>query len=67
MLLVDRHRSRTPSEEEIMDANRDNTSAPESTIEKAAATPEPLFRRYQIKVRTDLRLGALPLGRPPIF
>ena len=27
---------------------------------------EPLFRRYQIKVKAGLRAGALPTGHPPI-
>jgi hypothetical protein len=29
-------------------------------------TPEPMFRRYQIKVKAGVRLGAVPTGRPPI-
>lgn len=27
---------------------------------------EPLFRRYQIKIKAGLRSGALPTGRPPL-
>jgi hypothetical protein len=40
------------------------------TIEsdKASETPnrEPLFRRYQIKIKAGVRAGAVPTGRPPI-
>jgi hypothetical protein len=27
---------------------------------------EPLFRRYQIKVKAGVRTGAVPTGRPPL-
>jgi hypothetical protein len=27
---------------------------------------EPLFRRYQIKVKAGFRTGAVPTGRPPL-
>ena len=27
---------------------------------------EPLFRRYQIKVKAGVRAGAVPTGRPPL-
>lgn len=27
---------------------------------------EPLFRRYQIKIKAGLRVGAFPTGFPPI-
>ena len=36
--------------------------------EKHSETPtrEPLFRRYQIKIKAGVRVGAVPTGRPPI-
>jgi hypothetical protein len=36
--------------------------------EKCDETPvrEPLFRRYQIKIKAGVRAGAVPTGRPPI-
>jgi hypothetical protein len=35
---------------------------------KCDETPvrEPLFRRYQIKIKAGLRAGAVPTGHPPI-
>jgi hypothetical protein len=30
------------------------------------ATREPMFRRYQIKIKAGLRVGPLPTGHPPI-
>lgn len=45
-------------------------SEPRKTVEPDACneTParEPLFRRYQIKIKAGLRVGALPTGHPPI-
>lgn len=37
-------------------------------IDQTHETParEPLFRRYEIKIKVGLRAGALPTGRPPI-
>lgn len=37
-------------------------------IDPTNETParEPLFRRYQIKIKAGLRVGALPTGQPPI-
>ncbi|MBC7975899.1 MAG: hypothetical protein H7138_13080 [Myxococcales bacterium] len=36
--------------------------------DKASETPnhEPLFRRYQIRIKAGVRVGAVPTGRPPI-
>ncbi|MEO7730621.1 MAG: hypothetical protein ABIY55_06580 [Kofleriaceae bacterium] len=36
--------------------------------EKCSETPtrEPLFRRYQIKIKAGVRVGAVPTGHPPI-
>ena len=35
--------------------------------EKSSETPvrEPLFRRYQIKLKVGVRAGAVPTGLPP--
>jgi hypothetical protein len=38
----------------------------ESTQTEETPAREPLFRRYQIKIKAGLRSGALPTGRPPI-
>lgn len=37
-------------------------------IDPTHETParEPLFRRYQIKIKAGLRVGPVPTGRPPI-
>jgi hypothetical protein len=37
-------------------------------IDQTSETParEPLFRRYQIKVKAGVRVGPVPTGRPPI-
>ena len=36
--------------------------------EKHSETParEPLFKRYQIKVKAGVRVGAVPTGHPPL-
>lgn len=36
--------------------------------DKCEETParEPMFRRYQIKIKAGMRVGAVPTGRPPI-
>ena len=36
--------------------------------DKCDETPvrEPLFRRYQIKIKAGVRTGAVPLGHPPL-
>ena len=43
---------------------------PRKTIETdpTSETParEPLFRRYQIKIKAGLRAGAFPTGMPPV-
>jgi hypothetical protein len=31
------------------------------------AEPEPFFKRYQVKIKTSVRAGAVPIGRYPIF
>jgi hypothetical protein len=38
------------------------------TQDPSTETParEPLFRRYQIKIKAGLRVGAVPTGVPPI-
>jgi hypothetical protein len=44
--------------------------SPRETVqpEKCDETPvrEPLFRRYQIKIKAGVRAGAVPTGHPPI-
>jgi hypothetical protein len=37
-------------------------------IDPTNETParEPLFRRYQIKIKAGVRVGAFPTGHPPI-
>jgi hypothetical protein len=43
-------------------------SRPENEQEKTVEpNREPLFRRYQIKVKAGVRAGAVPMGRPPVF
>ncbi len=37
----------------------------DETFDKAAGR-EPLFRRYQIKIKAGVRAGAVPLGHPPL-
>ena len=44
---------------EIRPSGIDSDKKPET----AAA---PMFRRYQIKVKAGVRVGAVPTGRPPI-
>ena len=47
-----------------MTTGRENTE--KSTEEPTAAT-EPLFRRYQVKIKAAVKVGSIPLGRPPVF
>lgn len=47
-----------------MNVSRETT---EKTTEEPTAATEPLFRRYQIKIKAGVKVGAVPLGRPPIF
>jgi len=39
---------------------------PEASHGDETPAREPLFRRYQIKIKAGVRTGALPTGRPPI-
>jgi hypothetical protein len=41
-------------------------SNPEPEQRSANGNTEPMFRRYQIKVKTGVRAGAVPTGHPPI-
>jgi hypothetical protein len=47
-----------------MNASRENT---EKTTEEPTAATEPLFRRYQVKIKAAVKVGYVPMGRPPIF
>ena len=47
-----------------MNAKRDDIEL-EPTTEKAASTPEPFFRRYQVKIKAGVRAPALPTGGHP--
>jgi hypothetical protein len=38
----------------------------ESTKSEETPAREPLFRRYQIKIKAGLRVGPVPTGHPPI-
>ena len=50
---------------------RDNTrhmTEPRQTVDSKQCDEtqrEPLFRRYQIKIKAGLRAGAVPTGLPP--
>lgn len=45
---------------------KDNKVSVESANGIETPIREPLFRRYQIKVKAGVRAGAVPTGRPPI-
>lgn len=47
-----------------MNASREDT---DRTPEEPIAATEPLFRRYQIEIKAGVKVGYVPLGRPPIF
>lgn len=47
-----------------MNASSENT---EKTTEEPTAATEPLFRRYQVKIKAAVKVGYVPMGRPPIF
>ncbi len=38
----------------------------ESDATSELPAKEPLFRRYQIKVKAGFRVGAVPTGHPPL-
>jgi hypothetical protein len=45
---------------------KDNMESAESANDTKTPVREPLFRRYQIKVKAGVRTGAVPTGRPPL-
>jgi hypothetical protein len=45
---------------------KDNKESVESAKQSEVPVREPLFRRYQIKVKAGVRAGAVPTGRPPL-
>jgi hypothetical protein len=45
---------------------QDNKVSVESANDIKTPTREPLFRRYQIKVKAGVRAGAVPTGKPPL-
>lgn len=48
-----------------MDTKREVTKADQ--CDETPKQREPLFRRYEIKVKAGVRLGPWPIGRAPFF
>ncbi|HEY0986965.1 MAG TPA: hypothetical protein VGD80_07935 [Kofleriaceae bacterium] len=45
---------------------QDNKVRVESANNNETPVREPLFRRYQIKVKAGVRAGSVPTGNPPL-
>ncbi|HWM84338.1 MAG TPA: hypothetical protein VNO33_00845 [Kofleriaceae bacterium] len=51
----------------MLTTTKPDTLEPENRSHEERPEPQPLFKRFQVRVRANVRAPAVPLGRWPIY